>query len=242
MNDCVQTSKTRKIARAVRDNVIYTVAVCSSTNPLFAFTDTFALGTSNDTSIGTRIDVALFSLLGAGIGFVKGRQASRNLFKVTPMSREKIQALHDFLYTAAFNMAFAPPLYMLNGADAGTAYAGGAIAAGMSLITGPINGYAIDAAGDLTGIRLNPRIPHSLNSLAQSLEKIPLLRPAFEYVADKARNAGEFVGHLSLRGKKSLVALLAAGSLGLTSGVYTLNSYRSDPQETNQPAETKDYR
>jgi hypothetical protein len=108
---------------------------------------------SDQISIDTRLTIAGISYGGMGFAFARGRDLSRKIFHITDQSRERTQTIHDIAYTAAFNLAIAPPLYIAMGADVKQAIIGGLSAAAMSTIMGPLSGYSIDAARDLTGLR-----------------------------------------------------------------------------------------
>lgn len=75
----------------------------------------------------------------SGMGWVisRGRDFSRNLFKITDATSEKIQGIHDSIYMVLIAAPISLGLYAT---------------AAFNLISGPLIGYSIDAYRDLTGL------------------------------------------------------------------------------------------
>ena len=142
----------RKVSDGLKSHVVDTTALLASTGPIYAASEVFIAGMTDEVSIGSRLTIAGISYAGIGFAFAKGRDLSRKLFKITGESKERAQLIHDFGYTSAFNLVVAPIIYLSMGADIKQAAVGGVAAAGLSVIYGPIMGYAIDASRDLMGI------------------------------------------------------------------------------------------
>jgi len=187
--------KVRKVYEMARNHVVDSTALLVSTNPICSAMEVGIAGMSDDVSIDSRIAVAGLTYAGMGFAFAKGRDLSRRVFGIGGKTAEKIQTFHDAAYTAGFNLAIIPFIYASQGASVRESIVGGLSAAAMSTVIGPVMGYSIDAARDLTGLQ-------------------ECQRPSYKKIGIKngSRNF-----------KKGLAGLLIAGSIAAMAGVYTLN-------------------
>lgn len=190
-----------KLKDGFKDHLVGTTALLASTNPLYSAMEVGIAGMSDKVSIDSRLTVAALSYGGMGFVFNKGRDFSRRIFKITGETKERIQTLHDFLYAATFNLAITPPIYLLMGADGKQAILGGLSAAAFSIVMGPIMGYSVDVARDLTGLEKCERASYP-----------DLVR----------RQKSSF--------KKGLAGMLVAGSVAAMAGIYALTPDREDYQ------------
>ncbi len=170
-------NKIRDLGRNVIDwgkyHVVDTTAMLTSTNPLYTAVETMVSGLSDETSIKARLYVAGLSYAGVSLLFARGRDLSRKIFGITDKTKERVQQIHDTVYTAAFNIPFCSTLYFLSGArDAKeiiTATAGGVI---MGACTGGLVGYGIDAFRDLIGLKESQRVPRCVRNQSPKVKKI----------------------------------------------------------------------
>src|SRR3989338_2385030 len=186
-------SRISKLKEGLKYHLVDSTALLTSSTPVYAAMEVGIVGMSDQVSLGSRLSGAVITYGGIGWAFAKGRDLSRRFFSITDKTRERIQTLHDSLYTAVFNGVMTPPLYLAMGADTNQAIFGGLSAAALSIPMGPVLGYSVDVARDMTGLRTCER-------------------PSV---------------------KKGLAALLLAGSIVATAGVYALT-----PDENPQVIET----
>jgi len=108
---------------------------------------------SDDLSVKAKLTISVWTYLGLGSVYSRGRQLSRRLFNITRESNEMTQAIHDTLYPAAFNSFVGPALYFTSGArDLREIVSGATVLIGLGIGTGWLMGYAIDAGRDLAGL------------------------------------------------------------------------------------------
>ena len=181
----------------IRENLEYhlvdSTALLAESTPVFAAFETGLAGMSDEVSMNARIIAAGFTYFG-GMGYLysKGRDLSRKLFNITGKTKEKIQSLHDSAYLGVLNIGIAPLLYLASGSrDTKEIAIGTATAVAFGLTNGAPIGYAVDLFRDLTG--LNDCERHSYP---------------------------EFLKRQNPQTKKGLAALLTAGSVALTAGIY----------------------
>ncbi len=182
----------RKLKEWGKYHIVDTTALLVSTNPFYSILEKIAYGMTDETSINARLNVAWMSYAGIALLYVKGRDLSREIFHITDKTREKIQKIHDALYTSAFNGLTCPILYLISGAQNWKEIALGTLGGMvMALPMGVIGGYSIDTSRDLTGLRESQRVP-------------------------------KFLKKRSPRLKKAIAAGLVASSLGLMGLIYNL--------------------
>ncbi len=201
--ESVQTK--RSIMQKAKDSFAYHIvdstALLAESTPVYAAFENGLAGMSDEVSMNARIIAAALTYLG-GMGFIfaKGRDISRKLFNITEQTRERIQSLHDASYNGAFNLVAAPLIYMASGArDAKEIVIGTASAIGFGLINGAPMGYSVDLFRDLTGLK-------------------ECNRPSYPELL-KRQNSWT---------KKGLAALLTAGAIALTAGMYHVTPDKKD--------------
>ncbi len=118
----------------------------TESNPIYSFIETGIAGMSVDVSIRARLLATGLSYLGLGYIFAKGREFSKEIFKITQKTKEKIQHFHDMTYTTAFNLALTPIIYYISGARGWREIALGVCTASF---WGAINGGALGASVDV---------------------------------------------------------------------------------------------
>ena len=174
----------------LKDHLVDSTAIIAESTPVFALSETVLVGMSDKVSLNARLFAAMLVYSGIGFVFGKGRDISRNFFKIDGTTSEKIQNLHDTLYTGAFNLVTAPAIYYISGEqDLEKILYGTALATGLGAINGSPTGYSIDIFRDLTGLKKSERISRFVNRYSSGI-------------------------------KKGIVALLIAGSISLTAGIY----------------------
>jgi len=199
----------RTVARNLRQHVTDSTSMLVESTPVFAAFEVGVAGMTNTVSLNTRVAAAGLAYLILGYVYGKGRDLWRGHFGITQESEEKIQKKNDRLYTAAFNAILSPIIYGLTGAEGLQILTGTGICVGLGLVNGWPMGYVMDAYRDLTGFEECKRTSYPKIIKRQS--------PAV---------------------KLGLAAMLAAGSLALTDGIYKLNGYLR-PEKDFQHIEQK---
>ncbi len=195
-----------KVGEWLKYHVVDTTALLASTNPLYSASEVWVAGMSNQVSINSRLMATVISYAGMGLAFARGRDLSRKIFKITSKTKEKTQVIHDMAYTSAFNLAVAPMIYLSMGADVKQAVIGGLSLAALSLGMGPIMGYSVDVARDLTGLRECERKTYP-NLIKRQKSSV----------------------------KKGLAALLVGASIVAMAGIYALTPDRNKILNYEQP-------
>ena len=197
------STKNKSLVSKVKENLKYhlvdTTALLASANPLFSAMEVGIAGMSDEVSINSKITIAAISYLGMGFAFSRGRDLSRKFFKISDKTKEKVQIFHDIAYTATFNLVMSPIIYSSMGADLEQSIIGGVSSAGISIVIGPLSGYSVDVARDLTGLKDCDRI-----SYPKAIKK---QKPSL---------------------KKGLAGLLVAGSILTMAGIYSLTPNDQD--------------
>ena len=190
-----------KVADSLKYHVVDSTALLAESTPIFAIFETRLAGMSDDISMNARLFAAGLTYLGGmGYAYAKGRDLSRKLFKIKDATKEKIQSFHDAVYSGAFNLVVAPAIYFASGVrDPKEIAIGTASAIALGLVNGAPMGYAVDLFRDLTGLKDCER-PSYPNMLKRQSSKT----------------------------KKSLAALLTAGTIALTAGVYALTPSKQE--------------
>ncbi len=151
--------------------VVDTTALLTTSTPIYAAMETFASGMSSDTSLEARIKIAGISYMGLAVLYTKARDLSKYIFKVTDSSSRKINIIHDSIYASVFNIIASIPIYMSSGADLEQTLKGTAGAVFLSLTTGAINGFGVDAYRDFTGVKESRRLPKKIKELSPNAKK-----------------------------------------------------------------------
>ncbi len=200
-----------KIINNLKNHLVDSTAMLAESTPVFAAFETGIAGMSDEVSINARLFATGTTYLGIGYAYAKGRDLSRELFKIKETTKEKIQSLHDAVYSGAFNLFFAPIMYSVSGArDIKEIAIGTAGGIALGLVNGAPMGYAVDLFRDLTGLKdcERPSYPNSL----------------------KKQNS---------KTKKSLAVLFTAGAIALTAGIYALTSDKQDKQNVQHQQQIK---
>ncbi len=232
---------TSKNKERLKYRVVDPTGMLVESTPIFAAFENGIVGYTNAVSRNVRLFAAGAAYLGLGKLLTKGREYSRERFNITEDSLERVQHIHDALYTGVFNLLISPPMYTISQILEGQTidFKKMKVATGLAIATGILNGgpmgYVIDIFRDFTGVEENNRLPNSLGGLANTAKKAYFWTPTsgrfFDYVLRKAENAADFTRSLKPRTKKGLAVLLTAGSLALTAGIYSV--IPDKPEETN---------
>jgi len=184
----------RKTGDKLKYHLVDSTAIIVESTPGLAVFETGIAGMSDEVSISARIFAAGLVYLGIGSAFAKGRDLSRKLFKITDATKDRIQGLHDAAYSGAFTLVSAPLIYVASGArNINEIAIGTAVATGFGLVNGAPVGYAVDLFRDLTGLK-------------------DCDRPSYPALLKRQ----------TPRTKKGLAALLTAGAMVLTAGIYSI--------------------
>ena len=184
------------IRHNLKFHLVDSTAILAESTPVFAVFETQIAGWSNELSINARLIAAGITYF-AGTGYIygKGRDLSRRLFNIGDETTEKVQALHDAVYLAAFNLVIAPPIYFAAGArDLKQIAIGTATVMAVALVNGGPLGYAVDLFRDLAGLK-------------------ECRRPSYRFLKKQTP-----------RVKRVLVVLLTAAAVAVTGGIYALRN------------------
>ncbi len=168
-------------------------AMIAEATPVFAAFETGIAGMADGASLNARVIGAILCYAGMGSAYGKGRDAWRKLFKVTDNTKERIQYAHDIAYTAVFNIAVGPVIYLISGVrNIEEIIIGTACAAVFGAVNGGPLGYAVDAFRDLSGTKPCERKSYP-NAIRKQSSKV----------------------------KKGIIAGVVAAMIGLTAMVYS---------------------
>lgn len=145
----------KKITKGIQFHLVDATAMLAESTPVLAVFETFIAGMSVQVSLNARLFAAGLTYFG-GTGYIyaKGRDLSRKVFRIHDGTKEKIQHLHDSAYLGAFNLVFAPLLYLASGARNIKEIAiGTATAVAFGLVNGGPMGYVIDMFRDFMGLK-----------------------------------------------------------------------------------------
>ena len=191
-----------KLKDKLKYHLVDSTAILAESTPIFAAYETLLVGMSDDISLNARVIAGGLGYLGLSTALSKGRDLWRKKFGIGNETKEKIQMIHDTLYLGAFNLVAGPLIYLAAGSSDLKEIAA---ATGLAVLIGGINGaplgYAIDLGRDLTGLR-NCERP----SYPESLKR------------------------MGSKTKMGLAALLTAGTIALTAGIYSLTPEQQESQ------------
>jgi len=187
----------KRIREEAKQHVVDSTAILTIGTPISAAMEVGLAGMSDEVSINARLIAAGLTYGGFGSIFSRGRDLWRKEFKITDTTREKIQLAHDTAYLTSLNLALNPIFYYVSGSRDWKE-----IAIGTAAATGLTFLIGGSAGYTLDAIR-------DLTGVKKS-QRVPI----------KIRN-------LSPKIKKGLAALILAGSLGLTAGIYGLTNDNS---------------
>ena len=161
----------RKIYEIGKTHIVDSTAALVSTNPIFAVFENAVWGMSDQVSLKARLFATGITYAGVGSLLSRGRDFSRKVFKIKDTTTEKIQTFHDAAYLIGFNAILAPIMYSTAGANTQEIIEGTLTAMALSIINGPLIGYAIDAGRDLTGIKKSERMPKLVSNFSSRHKK-----------------------------------------------------------------------
>jgi hypothetical protein len=202
-------NKTTKFVDAVKYNVVDSTGMMIESNPLFSAVEVGLVHYTDMASINARIFFTASAYLGVGFLYGKGRDVSRKIFKVTDQTKEWKQHTHDILYTAAFNLVVAVPIYAASQAVAGEeidmtkVFVGSGLSTVIGALNGSPMGYFVDVVRDLTGMR-----------------------------ECKRKSYPVFLKEQTPPVKKLILGGLAAASIGLMTAVYSITPNQSQNSNT----------
>ena len=213
MENLESTIEKKGLVQRAKDTMKYHIvdstAIISESTPIYASFETFIAGMSNNVSMNTRLLAATSCYAGLGWVYGKGRDASRKLFKIDDKTKERYQQLHDAAYSASFNTVMSPIFYLLAGARDAKEIAIGTLC---GTAFGLINGGPMGFAVDAF---------RDLTGLKAS-ERIPKL-----------------VKRQNSKIKKCLAELITAGTIALTSAIYSTSPDNQTQQKTQQKSQDK---
>jgi hypothetical protein len=184
--------KLRKAGKLLADNFVDASGAIIQSTPIYGLVETLA-GMPNEVSRDTRLLAAATFYAGMGFVWSKGRNLSQRL-SIGKGALDKTIRRHDALYSAVFNLALCPALYLAAGAtdwkDITLATIGSTT---IGLVNGAPQGYAVDATRDLIGIQTCERTTYP----------------------DRIRKLGP-------KSKKTILAGAVAASIGLMGLIYAL--------------------
>lgn len=194
----------KKLKDSLKYHFVDSTALLAESTPVFAAFEVGLSGMSDEVSLNARLLAAgLTYFAGMGWAYSKGRDLYRKLLDVKETSKEGVQTFHDAVYTGPiFNAVVAPLIYLRAGArDPKEIAIATAAAVVFGAANGPFLGYAIDIGRDLTGLR-NCERP----SYPESLKR------------------------MGSKTKMGLAALLTAGTIALTAGIYSATPEQQESQ------------
>lgn len=168
-----------KIIDNLKYHVVDSTALLAESSPIFSAFEVGIAGMSDATSMNARMLATGIAYIGVGYLFGKGRDLSRKLFKITDQTKERIQHIHDIGYTAAFNLAISPLMYVISqtlageGIDLTKIAIGTAAATAFGAVNGSPMGYTVDVFRDLSGVREcnRPSYPNFLKRQNSKVKK-----------------------------------------------------------------------
>ncbi len=170
-NNVVNTLKT--IANFLYQHIIDSTAILMAVTPIYMFLELVIWRFDPLVSFRARRIIVIITYLGTGFLIAKGRDLSKRTFGVDqPNTSERRIVMHDLFFLVAFNAVFAPIIYAISQASLRELILGTLSAMALSVINGPINGFFIDAVGELTGIRESQRLPYRIKALGRTSKLI----------------------------------------------------------------------
>ncbi len=149
------------------------VGLLLGVTPIYAVVEVFVLQMDPLVSLKARLLVAMLAFLGLGFLYASLRQKSKRLFNIGDTADANLAiSIHDLLFLIAFNLALTPTLYLVSGASFTEIILGTGFALLMAVFNGPVNGFLVDLAGDLTGCKPSARLPGAIRELAPGRKKL----------------------------------------------------------------------
>jgi len=189
---------TKIVKKNLKSHLIESTALLAESTPVFAANETAFAKMPVDVSMHARIWAIGLTFAGMGIAYAKGRDCYRKLFHITDRTSERIQSLNDAIYTGLFNLVVAPPIYFVSGERDPKKIALGTLGSvTLGLFNGLPLGYSVDVYRDLTGLK-------------------DCERPSYPDILKRQ----------DPKTKKGLAALVTAGTIALTAGIYAVAQRR----------------
>ncbi len=191
----------------LREHLVCSTALIVQSTPVFAALETVVAKMPQDVSLNSRLIAAGMFYAGLGYAFNAGREVYRKFAGVKQTDSETKQVIHDSIYGSAFSLAISPPIYVIAGSRSLSEIGIASLcAAGIGIANGPFAGYFVDTYKDLCQIT-------------------PCERQSYPTVV---RNARPVL-------KKTLAALITAGSIALTAGIYQLQNNSTYEEKIIEP-------
>jgi len=224
----------RKLIRETAKSVCDSTALLAIASPIQAFADTVllenigkasdALGITfwnmsnltamtNERSFNGKIGVAAITYCGIGWAYGRLRQVSRKAFGINDKSKEYIQGIHDWVFTALYSSGVLIGGYTYaNEHDWQKIGFALGLSAATQIVRGPLIGYAVDCYEDLLGFKECGRVTYP-----------------------------QAIKNLGKKAKLGVAALGVAASVGLIATIYSLtpSDWSNNP---NRLAERKQAR
>lgn len=161
-----QESLLHKFKRFLIRHIADSTAILMATTPIYIFVELVVLQVRPEVSLRARLVIIGLTYLGTGILVAKGRDLSKFFFGLSGLGvAERKILIHDLFYLVTFNAVFGPIVYTVSGATWDELIQATLFAMGLSFFTGPINGYFIDAMGQLTELRATDRLPTQIGEM-----------------------------------------------------------------------------
>lgn len=157
-----------RVGQFLLRHVVDSTAILMAMTPIYIFVELVILRMSPDVSFRARLVIVGMTYLGTGLLVAKGRDLSKRVFGLDQLNvAERKIIIHDLFYLVTFNAVFGPIVYLLSRASWSELLQGTLFAMGLSFFTGPVNGFFIDAVGELTGLRQSDRLPGPIHTLSR---------------------------------------------------------------------------
>jgi len=151
----------------LKQHLVDTTALLVVSHPIYAAMETLVMNIPEDVSLRTRGIATVTSFAGLGWLYAKGRDASRGYFGIDQECSEMSQTVHDTGYAIGFAGAVSPVFYAAAGGCLEDTVYGTLGAMGLSIFSGPIMGYSLDAFRDLVGLQESHRLPSIVKNRSQ---------------------------------------------------------------------------
>ena len=206
------------IRKELKKHLVDSTAILAVSHPVVTGLQTLLAGVSNATSIGNRLLTTALTYGGLGRAYSYGRDKSKKWLKINENSPEWAHAAHGMIYNSLFNAVITPPLLIVPELISSSNPDWGAIgyATALQVGYGAISGAPIE---------------YSIET-ARHLTGI-----------EESKRITKLIGKKSIGLRKGLAALVLAGSLATTAGIYAINRNNQENKiETHsKEQEVKDY-
>lgn len=174
---------------SLKKHLVEATALITVGNPAFTALEMIC-GMPHQTSINARLYGTGLIYLGLASLITKGREYSKNYWKINTEEKKHLLLIHDAFYSMSVGLITSPFFYWaMGGKNVKEIAIGTAVSACLGLGLGIPSLYAVDAFNDFANIEPSERLP-------------------------------KIIKNKSKKTKKNLMALTALSSLGLTAGIY----------------------